>query len=568
TGVDCGGDCPACVNCDDQTPCAESEYCIANQCSPKLGDGQQCSQNIDCVSAYCNNGYCCTSGTCCDRNLDCAGTFDQPAECVTPIECHGIRRESVCMSHVCAEVLIDDDSACTGDSIANECGPYPALSCNSAVNQSAPVCATNCSEEIPCDSGFRCEAGSCIQNLNLANGTSCSQNADCQSANCQNGICCTGGECCQTPVDCTAYPGTPLRCTNPSLCEGTGTNIVCEDFQCVAVEVNDDSVCDNNTVAHLCGLYESVTCNGDTTQSPPPCLTECESREQCDQGARCKDGRCEIITLQDAGRACQDNADCRSGHCQNGFCCTAGDCCSNSTDCPNAYSTAAVCTDPSRCDGEFGQAVCTTNYVCQTVQTADDRACNGQEANACGDYLPVFCGNSVSQSAPTCASACDSDSDCVANAHCDASTCQPDRANGAECDENSDCQSGYCSNGVCCAQGDCCAVPRDCPESYQRAAECVDAATCQGNRLDVVCQANECASVSVPDDSGCTSDTVAQICLAYLDAQCNGQREQLTPRCPTTCNTDDDCKPAFECDRGECKPTSEPCPIGMICDPR
>ena len=65
TGVDCGGDCPTCMTCNEQMPCAEGNYCTGNQCSPKLGDGQQCSQNIECVSAYCANGYCCTSGTCC-----------------------------------------------------------------------------------------------------------------------------------------------------------------------------------------------------------------------------------------------------------------------------------------------------------------------------------------------------------------------------------------------------------------------------------------------------------------------------------------------------------------------
>ena len=549
-------------------PCAEGNYCAENQCSPKTRRRQQCSQNIECVSAYCANGYCCTSGTCCDRDLDCTGTFDRPAECANPSECHGFRIESVCVSHVCGEALIDDDSACTGTSIANECGPYPALSCNGAVVQEAPLCAATCSDNLPCDDGFRCETGLCIQDLNLENGTPCSRGADCQSNNCQNGLCCITGECCQTATDCSAYPGTALHCSNPSICEGTGTNVICENFQCRSVEINDDSVCDSRIVANLCGLYESVTCDGQTVQTAPQCLTQCEQNTQCDEGARCRDGLCQIISLQGKAKHAKTIWTVAVSIAKMDSAATLETVVAMPRIVQNGYSMPLECTDATRCDGGFGQAVCGSDSVCRTTQIADDRACNGQVANTCGYYHAVLCGNNEEQTAPDCPTSCSSNADCVAGAHYNASTCQPDLPNGSACDANDDCESGHCRNGFCCAEGDCCAAPRDCPSSYQEVAECRDAATCQGNRRDVVCQANQCASVLVPDDSGCTALTVAQICFAYLDARCNGQREQLTPRCLSSCTTDNDCKPAFECDRGECRPASEPCPIDMICNPR
>ncbi|MEC8025234.1 MAG: cohesin domain-containing protein, partial [Myxococcota bacterium] len=131
--------------------------------------------------------------------------------------------------------------------------------------------------------------------------------------------------------------------------------------------------------------------------------------------------------------------------------------------------------------------------------------------------------------------------------------CAPDLVNGEVCDENSDCQSGYCGGGFCCDNDGtdpvCCGVAANCPASFSVAASCVDANTCQGERTDATCNSNRCGSTTVNDDSACNDTVQAKECTALgcADRFCNGLSAQIEPQC-CSCVDDSSCNNGLACD--------------------
>jgi len=269
---------------------------------------------------------------------------------------------------------------------------------------------------------------------------------------------------------------------------------------------------------------------------------------QCDAGAHC-DGAC-VGDLAD-GKYCDEDSDCQSGHCSLGICCKSGDCCILAKGCPAQYKQYATCDDAASCQGHRVDSTC-IQYMCGSKEVEDDSGCGWWVTAAdCGPYLPVVCAGEKSQSAPSCPVTCASDSDCKAAAHCDG-LCAFDLADGAACDEDSDCTSAHCANGHCCSQGDCCAKAADCPAAYQAPAKCTDTAKCQGTRTEAACQASRCVSVTVPDDSACTSQVQALSCSPYNPVLCKGVPDQSPPACPTSCGADPECLDSAHCDGGKC----------------
>jgi hypothetical protein len=193
-----------------------------------------------------------------------------------------------------------------------------------------------------------------------------------------------------------------------------------------------------------------------------------------------------------------------------------------------------------------------------------DSACGPTiEANTCGFYRSVFCTGAASQPVPTCPSSCASDDDCDANGHCD-SACVPDLADGNVCDENSDCESGYCNNNVCCRGGDCCLNAGTCPARYGSPATCDSPETCQGTRDAATCVDFRCGTqMDVPDDSACTASTLANTCGLYPSRFCTGGTDQPPPMCAVACSADSECDENAHCDLGMC---TLDLPDGSACD--
>jgi len=262
-------------------------------------------------------------------------------------------------------------------------------------------------------------------------------------------------------------------CDEPSECQGTSGEVICEDFQCATRNgVADDQACDATIEADDCGAFQPVFCNGQSDQQAPNCPTSCISDQECDPEAHCA-GTCQPDVAN--GEACEQNSDCTGGHCDAGTCCSAGDCCRQPSDCVG-YGTPPTCVDPTHCQGMRTEASC-TDFVCGSMMTEDDSACGrGIPAQSCDLYRDVMCNGTVSQTVE-CAVTCTSDLQCDASAHCERTACRPDVPNGLNCQEASDCVSNHCEGGICCSGGECCLQNSDCRSNNcnSRAYVCEDA---------------------------------------------------------------------------------------------
>jgi hypothetical protein len=186
----------------------------------------------------------------------------------------------------------------------------------------------------------------------------------------------------------------------------------------------------------------------------------------------------------------------------------------------------------------------------------------------------VYCSGQAVQAEPLCAANCAQDGDCEDGYHCD-DTCQADLQDGFSCDEDSDCASGHCQNGFCCASGDCCNQLTDCPAQFFTAAVCDSAATCQGHRRDAQCVSHVCQpGPNTDDDSGCAGQ-LASTCNLYPSVYCSNQQVQSTPQCLSSCTSDVECDaeghcgPANQCvldvaKGGSCQQASD-CQAGLFC---
>jgi len=123
---------------------------------------------------------------------------------MTQATCQGTRVDGTCSAAFqCTTATVDDDSACAGLP-SNDCGPYPGVSCTSAMMQSPnqPVlCNSLCSNDSMCDVSAHCDLsttpGTCV--ADQGPGGFCSAQNQCGSGlTCVDGVCCTsscGGTC-------------------------------------------------------------------------------------------------------------------------------------------------------------------------------------------------------------------------------------------------------------------------------------------------------------------------------------------------------------------------------------
>jgi len=451
-GAHCATTCTV-SGADDEGLCVASAHCDVGACSDDFANGDTCDEDTDCVSAHCDNAFCCDMGTCCRTPTDCPGVGGIGATCDSPSTCQGTRGELTCTDYRCGtRAGVADDSACTATIEADTCGFFRSIFCTAAVDQPLPRCPTTCASDSECDSGAHCDVV-CLPDL--SDGDVCNEDSDCSSAHCARNICCRSGDCCRDPSDCPASYSTAPVCTTPSACQGERDAALCGDFMCsTATHVPDDSACTSTVAASTCGLYPTVYCTGGSDQPTPMCLMMCTSDSECDDTAHCDLASC-TVDLPD-GAGCDEGTDCVSGHCQNGFCCATGDCCAVGGDCPSTtYGQASVCDSAATCQGQRRDPECNAAHQCQVGGLVDDDSgCGGLLANACGLYPSVFCTGAMAQPSDQmslCAMTCTASTDCDPGAHCESGACVADGDPGDPCTTTGQCASGLgCVDGVCC----------------------------------------------------------------------------------------------------------------------
>jgi hypothetical protein len=223
------------------------------------------------------------------------------------------------------------------------------------------------------------------------------------------------------------------------------------------------------------------------------------------------------------------------------------------------------CTLPSTCGGGGVPLVCgCAPKTCATL----GKTCGGPFSDGC--YKMLGCDDLIKDGTET-------DVDCGGNP----TTCATRCANGKKCLAGSDCQSGFCDDGVCCstdcsgltcqacsaaakgqgADGVCgpVALGKD-PHNNcmsQGAASCGESGGCNGSGAcstypsGTVCQAPSCNGTVLTKPETCANMTctapapATQDCAPYL---CTGGA------CTTTCANDGQCAATAYCSAGHCQP--------------
>lgn len=253
---------------------------------------------------------------------------------------------------------------------------------------------------------------------------------------------------------------------------------------------DQDIVFDSDTESD----FDDVIDSGDT-ETDTNVTNDTDSASDVDTTSDSDSGNDSDTALID-GEACLEDNECQSDHCNDGLCCEVGNrCCETDVSC-----------DGFRCD--------VTNYVCES------------------DCL-------------------EGDNRCIEGYHCDDGSCYPDNEFGLDCNEGSDCVSGYCDLdvGLCCSEDvDCCSSQKDCGEAHKG-----------------ICWQSQCVGCDVPEDDQCAvqmktkpacNKETGQCVECLSNEDCRSPIGVCTPDNTCTCWVKDD--PRAECITGSC-------PSGMVC---
>jgi len=461
-----------------------------------VGQGQACSDNLQCMTGFCVDGVCCESactGQCSSCAVSSMQGYCQPisgapvggrAACtgvgagtVCGPVCNGSDKTAchyvgnpVCGSNSCTGGVETKVSTCDG---AGTCSDVPR-SCG-AYACGTTACKTTCAGDADCSAGHYCSGTSCVPKPGL--GSPCSSTVPCGT-----GLFCVDSVCCNTPCTgqcqscaiagsigtCTPVKGDPIG--GRTACSTGGTDLckarVCDGVDgnsCAGYKFDATKVCGASTCsgdkfvaeskcdgAGGCVAPASTDCAGGFVCSGTACKTKCTTSTDCVAGLHCKGGFC--VPLDDPGTPCSSGVTCKSGFCADSVCCDkpcngqcescaeigkAGTCTVISGE-PRGARTACdnggadVCK-ARKCDGTDG-AKC-AGYASDTTKTCAEPKCDG--ANAVGEAKCDGKGECVAPAAKSCAPYV-----------CEGKTCRADCATAEDCAPGNDCVGGSCVPGT------------------------------------------------------------------------------------------------------------------------
>jgi hypothetical protein len=306
------------------------------------------------------------------------------------------------------------------------------------------------------------------------------------------------------------------------------------------------------------------------------------------------------------GQPCSCHGQCASGTCVDGVCCNSactGTC--QACNVPGLMGTCSAvpaglapvlpgqcqaqpvggCGLDGRCDGKGG----CRNYPdgtacapgrCAGDAVADARVCSG---GACTATVGVTCAPfGCDEASDRCFARCTTEDQCAAGIPCHDGRCGK-KPLGAVCDDNDECQSARCADGVCCnlactdacescnqvgRAGTCSPVPVGHPDPHEKCqgmdpSTCGQTGACNGMGAcarypaGTVCKPASCAGASFTPASVCDAQGTCvvgapQTCAPYVCAD---------GACKASCAGDGDCLAPAACAAGSCGPKGlgQPC---------
>ena len=608
-----------------------------------------CSSGF-CVDGVCCNVAC--SGACVSCNQTgsvghCtfipAGQPDPTCQATDPTTCGNTGlcdgfgsctlypENTVCGPSSCSGLVENTPRTCDGQGTCRDpqlvdCSPF--LCANS-------VCENICTSDIQCQTGHQCvlqskngvSLGVCGKRKN---GQLCADSTECESAQCVDGVCCESS--CAGACQSCNLPGSPGQCLNVAsgapdprntcndrgvascstngVCDGNGAcqtypaGIDCGPESCVSGVHTPPSTCNaaGQCVASRSLACNPYLCNGDV------CYASCTNDKQCVSGKFCVNSSC---GPKQSGQPCSSAAECQSGFCAQGVCCENA--------CTQACMACNLTATPGRCmavadkaPDPQGKCAVTTSPSCGTTGTCISGACayydNGTNCRAavcaaaasatptskcdgkgtCVTPTNQDCGDFVC-SAGACDTTCTKDTDCVAPNTCSVNNSCGLKVNGAACTAAIQCQSGFCTEGVCCntacadatsgglcmtckgtstSQAGTCsfvdsgaADPRArCSKSTASSGDCSNDGTCNGAGAcrpwssSTGCRLESCTNSSTAGThTPAAKCDGAGKCPAANSANCGSYFcNPSSPTCLVNCTADHDCTNGLSCVLSHC----------------
>jgi hypothetical protein len=298
TGQDCGGPCPPCSN---GQPCTTNDDCDSAFCGP----GPKPNESM---CAPCKTSVDCTADRYCDANSNrCVADKNVGEACAESAECPG----TYCIEGVCCDSACD--TTCTTCLLARGATKDGTCSPMTGAEDPGSCDASGGCKDAPCACSA---AGQCAS----ANGVACTDSSTCASGHCIDGV------CCDTSCD--------VGCSACTLAKGADKDGTCKPTALKATQ--------------LAGRCDDTNGN-------------CGGKCACDAAGAC---------LRVQGEACSSNDECGTGFCADGVCCATtcdGTCMScRSSDTGDADGTCAFIqvnvSDPGKCDETNGG--CGTKCAC------------------------------------------------------------------------------------------------------------------------------------------------------------------------------------------------------------
>ncbi len=546
--LDCDGfqcqDSATCkTTCAADSDCRGSYFCSEGACAPLASEA--CESDADCDDMDpCTDDRCDLQKVCAHLPVPaCTGEVDSDGD--------GIPNKD----DNCPEVPNKEQEDADSDGIGDACDP-----CTATGDESCNGLDDDCNGEV--DEGFILEGDLAIGDPCDITDLPCMQGkvtcaADGASAECTRDVPREEGVLCAEPI-CQNDKLTPAR-----VCDGEGgcqpaTERTCEPFGCS----EDRSAC--NTT---CALHEG----------------EDNPHKDCAATAYCLDSIGACVPRRFDGTVCFFGHECLSDHCVDGVCCD--DECHRSCFSCNQLGNEGTCKrvdgrdDPPTC---WGLKTCSKDGVCLAsngLPCLGDTGCaSGKcvDGVCCDDTCDGVCkacdiegreGKCTAVTSGEDPPTCEAPFRCGTDGHCK-------KPNGAECEDGTTCESGFCVDGRCC-NGPCDGECQTCAASWSLGTcspidlgedeGCSDTHTCsQGACKEVngseCAHFSECAS-SMCVDGVCCEEPCVGVCRSCNNAEgkCLAVADGKDETCDGTCkeglckrDDGDSCKTGDQCASGHC----------------
>jgi hypothetical protein len=336
--------------------------------------------------------------------------------------------------------------------------------------------------------------------------------------------------------------------------------------------------------------------NDDTKRGPGQacvCATDCTTGN-CDQGVCCSGAACGAKRPE--GAACSVATQCNSGFCADGVCCNVactGAClaCNQAESMGECAPVGAGAPDPHSLCRTDAPSTCGQSGVCNgqggCAKYAPDTVCSAGACNAAGQFVPpstcdgegTCVGGVAISCSPSkcigteCVRVCTSNDQCVAGKTCLGGSCGK-FGPGQTCTMNSECDSAFCVDGVCCesacagacqscsnpaTRGKCVPTAAGVADSgcaVQAASTCGTNGKCDGKGACAKYDNNTTCRGAKCDAAGNTGTMAAKCnngtCPASTTRSCTPFKGCNGNNCLGTCGSDTQCAGGTVCNAGSC----------------